>query len=102
MSQIHAGIRETHILGSETQVRVLRSDDRDERDWLADAPVCQSLNDYRIAHCGIMHAIPPFIPNAMKATGQKPWTISWVRYQERVNHEGREEHEGKTVKGRIV
>ena len=53
-------MRETHILGSKTQVRVLRSDDRDEEDWLADAPVCPSLNDYRIAHCGIMQTLPPF------------------------------------------
>lgn len=60
MKQIHEGIREKHMLGPKTRTSVVRADDKDTRDWLAVAPICENLADYRIAHCGIMHALPPF------------------------------------------
>ena len=60
MKQIHKDIREKHMLGSRTRASAVRADDKDEREWLAQAPICQNLSDYRIAHCGIMHALPPF------------------------------------------
>lgn len=114
---IHENIHEKHILGTKTRVSVVRAGDTDTRDWLAQAPICTSLNEYCIAHCGIMHALPPFevvrvnlsgtfffvclegggqilidgdlrairagqacvqppfIPNALKARGRKPWTF---------------------------
>ncbi len=60
IKHIHPNIRETDILGASTRAFIVRSDDLDSRDFLANAPICDSLNDYRIAHCGIMDATHPF------------------------------------------
>ncbi len=56
----HENIRETHILGVKTQFQVIKADESDNRDWLADTPICDKLKDNSIAHCGIMQAAFPF------------------------------------------
>lgn len=53
-------MREIHILGKETQVQAIRASDTDRREWLASAPRCPELNEYRIVHCGLMRAKMPF------------------------------------------
>ncbi len=60
IKNIHKDIRETHIVSSGTRICVVRADESDSRDWLAGRPICNRLDDYHIAHCGIMHASHPF------------------------------------------
>ncbi|NOY42912.1 MAG: AraC family transcriptional regulator [Planctomycetes bacterium] len=60
IKHIHENIREKHILGASTRSVVVRADDSDSRNWLAGSPICSDLTDYRISHCGIMVAFPPF------------------------------------------
>lgn len=59
IKHIHEDIREKHILSHKARVSVVRADDSDTRQWLRGTPICESLNDYRVAHCGIMHASHP-------------------------------------------
>ena len=60
IEHIHKDICEKHILGPETRTCVVRADDSDTRPWLHGSPICGCLNDFRVAHCGIMHALRPF------------------------------------------
>ena len=60
IKHIHKNICEKHILGPETRTYVVRADGSDTREWLHDSPICSCLNDLRVAHCGIMHALQPF------------------------------------------
>ena len=53
-------LRETYILGEHTVQRCVRSGLDDDRDWLADQPVCDSLLDFQIQHAGIMKANYPY------------------------------------------
>lgn len=39
---------------------VVRVDDRDDRDWLQDTPVCPPLAQHHIAHVGVLEAAKPF------------------------------------------
>ncbi|HWL07477.1 MAG TPA: AraC family transcriptional regulator [Planctomicrobium sp.] len=43
----------------EIRSHVVRRDDSDPRDWLAQAPICDGFAEYHIAHCGIMQARDP-------------------------------------------
>jgi AraC-like DNA-binding protein len=52
--------QDIEVHGEATRYRVVRSDDSDMRGWMRDEPVCPLLAHHHIAHCGIMHAAPPF------------------------------------------
>lgn len=114
-------------LATEPEVKrsnVVRGDERDEREWIRESPLCPLLAQHHIAHVGVLEArepfqvsrpdqsgtfmlacfggsglvradgqwkcisvghaclLPPFVTNAMKATGDEPWKICWVRYRE--------------------
>lgn len=69
MKKTNGNICDRHILGSETSVCAVRAGTDDARDWLLTAPVCDSLNEYRITHCGIMNAMPPFGITRVKLSG---------------------------------
>jgi len=69
IKNIHNNIREIHLFGFGSQTLVVRVDDRDQREWLVDTPICNSLNDYRIAHCGIAEATHPFEIVRMNLSG---------------------------------
>ena len=56
----HSETSDHHILGQRTSVLAVRSDDTDQRQWIAPSPISHSLADFGIAHCGIMHAFSPF------------------------------------------
>lgn len=60
INDIHEDICEKHILGENTRSQVVRGNELDDRDWLADSPICTALNDHRIVHCGIMRTSHPF------------------------------------------
>lgn len=47
------------ILGESTY-SLVRSDEVEEREWMADSPVCSLLNLHHIAHAGILRARFPF------------------------------------------
>ncbi len=47
----------------------MRANDLDERDWLQQAPICPELENHRIAHCGIMHAVHPMEIVRMQLSG---------------------------------
>jgi AraC-like DNA-binding protein len=53
-------LSETHIQGVDTEYRVVRADEADNRPWLRRAPVCGSLKTHRIAHAGVMTARAPY------------------------------------------
>ncbi|MEW4565525.1 helix-turn-helix transcriptional regulator [Bremerella sp. JC770] len=52
-------MREIHIISPATEVTVVRSSSEDQRSWLADSPICLSLSELNILHCGIMDAVAP-------------------------------------------
>ncbi len=43
-----------------SRYRVVRSDDSDQREWMADSPICSLLSQHHIAHVGILWARYPF------------------------------------------
>ena len=45
---------------SETTERVVRASRADERDWLAEAPVCSALANHGIVHVGIAEVMHPY------------------------------------------
>lgn len=53
-------LRETDLRGEGCQTWAVRGDDRDSRPWLAVAPVCEYLSQYRILHAGIAWMPAPF------------------------------------------
>ena len=59
MTHKHTDIREKHILGPSTTLQVVRADDRDDRPWLFQGPLCKELCGHQIAHCGVMFASKP-------------------------------------------
>ncbi len=69
IKHIHEDIREKHILGRLTRTFVVRANDSDTREWLDGSPICPCLDDYRVAHCGVLHALPPFEIVRMNLSG---------------------------------
>ncbi|OUW16007.1 MAG: hypothetical protein CBD18_07785 [Opitutales bacterium TMED158] len=53
------GDEDVQILG-DSRYTLVRSDDVDERDWMAGSPVCRLLQQHHIAHAGILRARYPF------------------------------------------
>lgn len=49
-----------HMLGEDTESRVVRAAELDERDWLKGAPSSVLLSQFNILHVGLMVARPPF------------------------------------------
>jgi AraC-like DNA-binding protein len=47
------------ILSARTRMRGVRAADVELRPWIADFPVCQTLNQYQIVHIGIEEAVAP-------------------------------------------
>ncbi len=54
-------VEEDHeSFGESTRWEVVRADDSDQRNWLADTPVCTLLKTHHISHIGRMWASAPF------------------------------------------
>jgi AraC-like DNA-binding protein len=62
-------LSETHQMGDECEYEVVRASEEDQRAWIANAPVCQTLNTHRIAHVGVIHARAPYRIVRMKQSG---------------------------------
>ncbi len=62
-------IADLERFGPETRWECVRSDTRDPRPWLADAPVCSLLKNHNIAHAGRMWARSPFEVIRAEASG---------------------------------
>lgn len=56
----HERTGDVDILGKGTKVLAVRSDETDKRRWMRGEPVCPLLSQHGIAHCGIIHARPPY------------------------------------------
>ena len=89
---VHISIREIHMPTSEKRTCVVRADDSDTREWLADAPIAAQLGLYRIAHCGLMEAVHPmkiarselsgtFFLACLQGTGEVLIDGSWQKVQ---------------------
>jgi AraC-like DNA-binding protein len=46
----------SRIFGDESKLKVVRSTEIDDREWLGDAPVCAALAKHNILHAAVMHA----------------------------------------------
>ena len=55
--------------GKDAHWEVVRADTSDDRDWLADAPVCSLLKTHHISHVGRMWASAPFEVIRSEASG---------------------------------
>ncbi|HAL71021.1 MAG TPA: AraC family transcriptional regulator, partial [Verrucomicrobiales bacterium] len=53
-------LSETHTHGADTEFRVVRATEADNRAWLRGAPVCGTLKTHRISHAGVMTARAPY------------------------------------------
>lgn len=48
---------------------LVKSDQTDPRQWLRDQPLCRSLQEYHMAHAGVMHASAPFRVSRIDPSG---------------------------------
>lgn len=48
---------------------VVRADDRDDRDWLRNTPVCGQFAQHHLAHVGVMDAPEPFVLSRTNQSG---------------------------------
>lgn len=57
------------MFGDASHVKVVRSTDIDDREWLGDAPVCPALAKYSILHVAMMHAKDGFAVSRAHQSG---------------------------------
>ncbi|QVL32404.1 AraC family transcriptional regulator [Telmatocola sphagniphila] len=60
MPQIDKQISETDLRNKSSTYWSIRADATDDREWLANAPICEALSHYHISHLGYAIARPPF------------------------------------------
>jgi AraC-like DNA-binding protein len=53
------GLVDVTIHSPRTRMRGVRAADVESRPWIADFPVCQTLNQYQMVHIGIQEAVAP-------------------------------------------
>ncbi len=78
---------EKHVLGPETDSKVVRAHTRDRREWLQGAPVCAALDAHRIAHAGVMTARHPYEMVRLRQSGV--YFLACVEGEGRVLVDGR-------------
>ncbi len=60
MSEACQSSADVTIHGPQTRLQGVKAAQVDYRDWIASFPVCRILNQYQIAHVGLMEAMPPY------------------------------------------
>jgi len=60
MSEAHQLSADVSVHGPKTRLRGVKAAKVDYRPWIASFPVCRILNQYQIAHVGLMEAVAPY------------------------------------------
>lgn len=60
VSQPKPLLEDTHVLGPNPHICVLRPDESDQRSWLQGSPICPVLAEHQIAHLGLAEARWPY------------------------------------------
>lgn len=55
-----SNIKEVQQLGEHTRYECVKAHSSDQREWLAEAPIASSLQQYQMEHVGVMDARPPY------------------------------------------
>ena len=59
MAQLQQQFTDVTIHSPRTRMRGVRATNAESRPWIADFPVCQTLNQYQIIHVGIQETVAP-------------------------------------------